>query len=84
MRNTRVAVLVVLITAVASQPLLAQKKPRVTKDQERRKLAQEIVENVLLDTRSVLNPVVRTKIRTLTAESYWHFRQQTARQRFDL
>jgi hypothetical protein len=80
MPKTGAALCVVLITGLVSQPLLAQKKPEVTKEQERRKLAQEIVENVFLDTRSVLNPVVRTKIRTLSAESYWHFRQQTARQ----
>jgi hypothetical protein len=80
MRNTRAALFAVLITGLASQPLLAQKKPEVTKELERRKLAQDIAENVLHDTRSILNPVVRTKIRTLTAESYWHFRPQTARQ----
>jgi hypothetical protein len=96
MRNTRAALFVVLITGLASQPLPAQNRrsgnvqktsrgvteenSEVSKEQQRRKLAQEIAENVFLDTRSVLNPVVRTKIRTLTAESYWHFRPQTARQ----
>lgn len=80
MRNTRAALFFVLITGLVSQPLLAQKKPELTKEQERRKLAQEIVENVFLDTRSVLNPVLRTKIRTLSADAYWYFRPQTARQ----
>jgi hypothetical protein len=96
MRNTRAALFVVLITGLASQPLPAQngrsgnvqktsrgvtkENSEVSKGQQRRKLAQEIAENVFLDTRSVLNPVVRTKIRTLTAESYWHFGPQTARQ----
>ena len=79
MRNTRAVTFVLLITCVVSQPLPAQKL-EVTKEQQRRKLAQDIAENVFHDARSVLNPVVRTKIRTLTAESYWHFRPQTARQ----
>ena len=58
----------------------SDEKPEVTKERERRKLAQEMVENVFLDTRSVLNPVVRMKIRTVSADAYWHFRPQTARQ----
>ena len=55
-------------------------KAEVSKEQQRKKLAEDIAENIFHDARSVLNPVVRTKIRTLTAESYWHFRPQTARQ----
>lgn len=83
--NTRAVLFVVLITCVVSQPLPAQirltkEKPEVTKERQRRKLVQDIAENVFHDTRSVLNPVVRTKIRTLTAESYWHLRPPTARE----
>src|SRR5688572_678617 len=96
MRNTRAALFVVLITGLASQPLPAQNRrsgnvqktsrgvtkenSEVSKEQQRRKLAQEIAENVFLDTRSVLNPVVRMKIRTVSADAYWHFGPQTARQ----
>ena len=79
MRNTRAALFVLLITCVVSQPLPAQKMLEVTKEQQRRKLAHDIAENVFHDAWAVLNPVVRTKIRILPAESYWHFRPQTAR-----
>jgi hypothetical protein len=83
--NTRAALFVLLIMCVASRSLPAQnrltkEKAELAKDEQRRKLTQDIAENVLHDTRSVLNAVVRTKIRTLAAESYWHFRPQTARQ----
>ena len=94
-RNTRVALLVLLVSCVVSPRLPAQTKragnvqqtsrlapteAEVTKEQQRRKLAQDIVENVFQDARSVLNPVIRTKIRTLSSDAYWHFRPQTARQ----
>ena len=94
-RNTRIALLVLLLACVASPRLPAQSRrpgnvqktsrvvptePELTKEQQRRKLAQDIVENIFQDARSVLNPVIRTRIRTLSADAYWHFRPQTARQ----
>ena len=58
----------------------AEEKAAAKKDQERKKLTQEIVENIFRDTRSVLNPVIRMKIRTVAAEAYWQFQPQVARQ----
>lgn len=58
----------------------AEQKAAVKRDQKRQKLAQEIVDNVFRDTRSILNPVIRTKIRILSADAYWHFQPQTARE----
>jgi hypothetical protein len=57
-----------------------EEKPETRKSQDREKLVQEIVDNVFHDTKSVLNPIIRTKIRTLSANAYWHFQPQTARQ----
>lgn len=65
-------------TSKAIKP--AEQKLEPSKDQEREKLAQEIVENVFRDARAILNPIIRAKIRTLTANAYWHFNPQTARQ----
>ena len=58
----------------------AAQKTAAKKDRERQKLAQEIVENIFRDTRSILNPVIRIKVRTVAAEAYWQFQPQTARQ----
>jgi hypothetical protein len=58
----------------------AEQKTAAKKDQERKRLAQEIVENIFRDTRSILNPVIRMKIRTVAAEAYWQFQPQIARQ----
>ena len=58
----------------------AEQKTAAKKDQERKKLAQEIVENIYRDTRSLLNPVIRMKIRTVAVEAYWQFQPQVARQ----
>lgn len=58
----------------------AEQKTAAKTDQERQKLAQEIVENIFRDTRSILNPVIRMKIRTVAAEAYWQFQPQIARQ----
>jgi hypothetical protein len=58
----------------------AEEKPQLKREQDRQKLVHEIIHNVFTDTRSILNPVIRTKIRTLSAEAYWNFQPQTARQ----
>lgn len=55
-------------------------KTQLKIDQERQKKTQEIVETVVRDARFILNPVVRVKIRTLSAAAYWHFQPLTAKE----
>src|SRR2546430_7321336 len=53
---------------------------KVKKDEERTKQAQSMIEGILYDTHSILNPVVRIRIRMLIAEAYWVFQPEKARE----
>lgn len=50
------------------------------KDEERIKQAQGIIQDILFSTNSILNPVVRIKIRMLVADAYWDFRPEKSRE----
>src|SRR3989441_978417 len=67
-----------------SRPKEAAKKEapdeKVKKDEERTKQAQSIIEGILYSTNSILNPVVRIRIRILIAEAYWLFQPEKARE----
>jgi len=67
-----------------SRPKEAAKKEatdeKVKKDEERTKQAQSMIEGILYDTHSILNPVVRIRIRMLVAEAYWVFQPEKARE----
>jgi len=53
---------------------------KVKKDEERTKQAQNIIEGILYSTHSILNPVVRIRIRMLVADAYWVFQPEKARE----
>lgn len=67
-----------------SRPKEAAKKEAADekgkKDEERIKQAQSIIEGILFGTNSILNPVVRIRIRMLVADAYWDFQQEKARE----
>lgn len=50
------------------------------RDQERIKQAQSIIQETLYGTNSILNPIVRIRIRMLVADAYWDFQQEKARE----
>ena len=50
------------------------------KDEKRIKQAQSIIQEILFGTHSVLNPVVRIRIRMLVADAYWDTQQEKARE----
>src|SRR5436190_9153681 len=67
-----------------SRPKEAAKKEAADekgkKDEERTKQVQSIIEGILYDTHSILNPIVRIRIRMLIAEAYWGFQPEKARE----
>src|SRR2546426_8085597 len=67
-----------------SRPKEAAKKEapdeKGKKDEERTKQVQSIIEGILYNTHSILNPVVRIRIRMLIAEAYWDFQPEKARE----
>ena len=54
--------------------------PSKDRSQERLDLAQSIVRSIHTDTKSVLNPVIRIRIRMLLADAYWSFQPEKARE----
>lgn len=46
---------------------------------ERIQLAQRIIQDIQSDTKTILNPVVRIRIRMLVADAYWSFQPEKAR-----
>lgn len=50
------------------------------KDEARVKQAQTIIESILFGTNTILNPVVRIRIRMLAADAYWDFQPEKARE----
>ncbi len=67
-----------------SRPKEAAKKEATDekgkKDEERTKQAQSLIEGILYDTHSILNPVLRIRIRMLVADAYWVFQPEKARE----
>ena len=67
-----------------SKPKEAAKKEAADekgkRDEERTKQVQNIIEGILYDTHSILNPVVRIRIRMQIAEAYWGFQPERARE----
>ena len=64
--------------AKAKKP--SEEKVATRNDQERQRLAQDIANNVFSDTRFILNPILKIRIRVLSADAHWYFQPQTARQ----
>lgn len=50
------------------------------KGEARVKQAQTIIESILFGTNTILNPVVRIRIRMLAADAYWDFQPEKARE----
>ncbi|MFY9620421.1 MAG: hypothetical protein WAQ99_11485 [Pyrinomonadaceae bacterium] len=50
------------------------------KEGERVKQAQTVIEGILFSTNTILNPIVRIRIRMLAADAYWEFQPDKARE----
>ena len=51
-----------------------------SKEVERVKQAQTVIEGILFGTNTILNPIVRIRIRMLAADAYWDFQPERARE----
>jgi len=69
--------------AQKSRPIEAAKKApdeKGKKDEERIKQAQTNLDGILYGTNTILNPIVKIRIRMLAADAYWYFQPQKAKE----
>lgn len=57
-----------------------QQAERNRKEQERIEDAQNKIQHILLETKTILNPVIRIRIRMLVGDAHWSFRPDKARE----
>lgn len=52
----------------------------ISRDRERERFIKELVADLAVEARTILNPVIRARIRTVSANAFWHFHPETARE----
>jgi hypothetical protein len=63
--------------APAAKEALTEKEK---KEAERGKTAQDMIQEILVQSKGIANPVVRTKIRMMVGDSYWSIQPEKARE----